>query len=183
MTDYAPSNPSAYGTIERTPDGGVIRFERHLAYPINDVWDAITNPERLREWWLPFDADITVDLTEGGLMEMRATGEEPMTIVCTILRVDPPKLLEHTHVDPGSLMRWELEPVGDACILRLSHHVPDPDLAVQNCYVVGLHTSLERLEPSLRGQPIEWDWARFAEHQAHYADEGLASPVATDSSV
>ena len=30
------------GTLERTADGGVIRFERHLPYPIGDVWDAIT---------------------------------------------------------------------------------------------------------------------------------------------
>ena len=51
-------------------DGGVIRFERHLDYPIRDVWDAITNPERLADWWLPFDADITVDLREGGEMVM-----------------------------------------------------------------------------------------------------------------
>ena len=91
------------GTLERTADGGVIRFERQLAYPIRDVWDAITNPARLAEWWLPFDAHITVDLREGGQMVMTAAGDEPMTITCTILRVEPPMLLEHTHVDPGSL--------------------------------------------------------------------------------
>ena len=93
---------SAYdGTMERTADGGVIRFERHLAYPIREVWDAITNPARLADWWLPFDADITVDLREGGQMVMAARGDEPMTITSTILRVEPPMLLEHTHVDPG----------------------------------------------------------------------------------
>ena len=30
------------GTLEHTPEGGVIRFERHLPYSISDVWDAIT---------------------------------------------------------------------------------------------------------------------------------------------
>ena len=35
------------GTMEPTADGGVIRFERHLSYPIREVWDAITNPARL----------------------------------------------------------------------------------------------------------------------------------------
>ena len=54
------------GTMERTADGGVIRFERHLEYGIRDVWDAITNPERLADWWLPFDAEITIDLRAGG---------------------------------------------------------------------------------------------------------------------
>ncbi len=44
------------GVLERTAAGGVIRFERHLAYDIRDVWDAITAPERLADWWLPFEA-------------------------------------------------------------------------------------------------------------------------------
>ncbi len=67
------TNATYDGTLERTADGGVIRFERRLDYPIRDVWDAITNPERLADWWLPFDADITVDLREGG--EMVFAGE------------------------------------------------------------------------------------------------------------
>jgi len=168
-----------YGTMERTADGGVIRFERHFAYPIRDVWDAITNPARLAEWWLPFDADITVDLRQDGLMVMTATGDEPMTITCTILRVEPPMLLEHTHVDPGSYMRWELEAVENGCVLRLSHFVPDATTAVDNCYVVGLHASLSRLEPCLAGQPIAWDWDAFADAQAHYAGLGLAPATGT----
>ena len=40
MSDRTAS--SYDGTLERTADGGVIRFERHLPYPIRDVWDAIT---------------------------------------------------------------------------------------------------------------------------------------------
>ena len=71
MSDLSSSRYD--GTMERTADGGVIRFERHLAYPIREVWDAITNPARLADWWLPFDADITVDLREGGQMVMAAT--------------------------------------------------------------------------------------------------------------
>jgi uncharacterized protein YndB with AHSA1/START domain len=165
------------GTLERTADGGVIRFERHLAYPISEVWDAITNPARLADWWLPFDADITVDLREGGQMVFAATGDEPMTITSTILRVEPPMLLEHTHVDPGSYMRWELEPVDTGCVLRLSHFVTDTAAAIDNCYVVGLHASLARLSPCLAGRPIAWDWDGFADAQAHYASIGLAPPV------
>ena len=165
------------GTLERTADGGVIRFERHLPYPIREVWDAITDPERLADWWLPFEADITVDLREGGAIVFAARGDEPMTITCTILRVEPPMLLEHTHVDPESIMRWELEPVESGCVLRLSHFVPDADAAVANCYVVGLHTSLARLVPSLAGRPVAWDWDDFAATQAHYAAVGLAPPV------
>ena len=174
MTDLKGSYD---GTMERTAEGGVIRFERRLPYAVRDVWDAITDPARLADWWLPFDADITVDLREGGEMVFTGRDAEPVSITCTILRVEPPMLLEHTHVDAGSRMRWELEPVDTGCVLRLSHLVPDPEAAVDRGYVVGLHTSLARLEPCLAGRPVPWDWEAFAETQARYAELGLAAPV------
>jgi uncharacterized protein YndB with AHSA1/START domain len=175
MSDVPVS--SRHGVLERTAEGGVIRFERHLPYSIRDVWDAITDPARLADWWLPFDADITVDLREGGQMVFSGRGDEPVNMTFTILRVEPPMLLEHTHADASSSMRWELESVDGGCVLRLSHFVTDPDTAIDNCYVVGLHTSLERLEPCLAGRPIPWDWDGFAAAQAQYATVGLAPPV------
>ncbi len=180
MNDRNDRTDSRYdGTMERTADGGVIRFERRLAHPIRDVWDAITNPERLTDWWLPFDADITIDLREGGQMVFAARGDEPMTMAFTILRVEPPMLLEHTHNDAGSYMRWELESTATGCVLRLSHFVTDPDAAIDNCYMVGLHASLARLAPCLAGRPAAWDPDGFAQAQAHYANLGLAPPVDT----
>lgn len=166
------------GVLERTAEGGVIRFERHLAYDIHDVWDAITNADRLADWWLPFDAEITVDLREGGEMVFAGAPDgEPVTMTCTILRLEPPRLLEHTHPAPGSTMRWELEAADTGCTLRLRHFVPDVQEAVDNCYVVGLQTSLDRLEPALAGRPAPWDWDTFATSQAHYAGHGLSAPV------
>jgi len=168
------------GTIERTADGGVIRYERHLPYGIDDVWGAITNPARLAEWWLPFSAEITIDLREGGEMVINAIGDEPMTMTSTILRVEPPVLLEHTHADEGGYLRWELEAADTGCTLRLSHVVPDPALAIERCYVVGLHASLARLEPLLAGHPVPWDWDGFAAAQAAYAELGFAPEVTAD---
>jgi uncharacterized protein YndB with AHSA1/START domain len=166
------------GVLERTADGGIIRFERHLAYEIGDVWNAITSPERLADWWLPFDADITVDLREGGEMVFAGANDgEPITMVCTILRVEPPLIFEHTHPAPGSTMRWELEAVDAGCILRLSHTLPDVQEANDNCYLVGLQTSLDRLAPALAGRPAPWDWDTFGADRAHYADLGLAASV------
>ena len=100
--------------------------------------------------------------------------EEPVSITCEILRIEPPVLLEHTHVDEGSKVRWELEAEGDGCVLRLSHFVIDPASAIQNCYVVGLHQSLRRLGPALDGAPIDWDWVGFADDQRRYAAAGFA---------
>lgn len=138
----------------------------------------LTTPERLADWWLPFEADITVDLREGGEMVFAGmSDDEPITMTCTIRRLEPPLLLEHTHPAPGSSMRWELEALDTGCILRLSHIVPDVQEAIDNCYLVGLQASLARLESSLAGRPEPWDWHAFAVAQAHYADLGLAAPV------
>ena len=46
-------------------NGGVIRFERHLAFDVHAVWDAITAPARLADWWLPFEADDQTSTPEG----------------------------------------------------------------------------------------------------------------------
>jgi uncharacterized protein YndB with AHSA1/START domain len=178
MTDGA--DVTYDGTLERTPDGGLIRFERHLPFPLQEVWEAITEPARIADWWLPFDADITMDLREGGEMVIVGRGDEPVAMAFTILRVEPPVLFEHTHADPGSFMRWELEAVDSGCVLRLSHFVPDVPTAIDNCYVVGLHTSLGRLAPLLAGESIPWDWDGFAATQAAYAQLGLA-PAATEA--
>ena len=166
------------GVLEPTADGGgAIHFERHLAYAVDDVWDAITNPERLADWWLPFEATITVDLREGGEMVFAGASDgQPISMSCTILRLEPPTLLEHTHPAPGSTMRWELQPVDTGCILRLRHLVPNVQAAVDNCYLVGLYTSLSRLQPVLAGRPEPWDWDAFAAARAHYAGLGLAAP-------
>ena len=58
---------------------------------------------------------------------------------------------------------------------RVGHH--DVGAAVEGCYVVGLHTSLSRLVPTLAGGPVAWDWDEFAVAQAAYAALGLAPTV------
>ena len=175
MTDRPVA--SRDGTLERTADGGTIRFERHLPFPVAAVWDAVTNPERLADWWLPFDADITVDLREGGEMVFTSTSGEPPPMAVTILRIDAPVLLEHTHVVAGSTLLWELEAGESGCVLRLTQHVSHVGAAIDGCWLVGLHTSFSRLEPALAGAPVPWDWDAFAETQERYAGSGLAAPV------
>lgn len=172
MTDLPAA--SADGTLDRTAEGGVIRFRRRLPFRVADVWSAITDPARLADWWLPFDADITVDLRVGGALVFAGRGDEALVLRCTILRLDAPTLLEHTHGDSGSTMLWQLEEVDGGCELRVEHRVPDVREAVDGCWVVGLHTSLDRLEPLLAGRPVPWDWDGFAASRSRYAAAGLA---------
>ncbi|TVP48715.1 MAG: SRPBCC family protein [Gemmatimonadales bacterium] len=66
----------------------VIRAERTFDTPLDDTWDAITNPERLSRWFLP----VSGDFRPGGSfrIEGNASGE--------ILRCDPPEELAVTWV-------------------------------------------------------------------------------------
>lgn len=165
-----------YGTIERAPAGGTIRFERQLAYPVEEVWDAITEPARLADWWPPFAVDITVDLRVGGSITFDwPDGDGVQTLEFTILRLEAPTLLEHSHTSPGSWQRFELEPTADGTRLRATYFVPDPDTAIERGDMVGAHIGLDRLEAALSGHPIPWDNDAFAALQTGYTELGLAA--------
>lgn len=170
------SNPN--GTIERTPDGGIVRFDRSLAFPIDEVWAAITEPARLADWWPPFAADITVDLREGGMIVFAWPDTDFPTLKFTIVHLEAPTLLEHTHTSPGSWMRWELEATADGTRLRATYSIPDLDMAIERGDVVGMQHSLDRLAPALSGHPVAWDNDAFIELRAAYAEIIPAKPQA-----
>ena len=143
------------------------------------MWDAITNPDRLADWWLPFDADITVDLREGGEMVFAGTPRRRarVTMTCTILRVEPPMLFEHTHFVAGVTVRWELASAarrGLRAPVRASTS-PTSTTPIDGCYIVGTAHLARRVSRRPRRPPAPWDWDAFAAHRAHYADLGLAA--------
>lgn len=69
--------------------------------PVDEVWRAITTPARIKEWF--FGVDTRSDWTPGS--ELVHSGEwqgEPYEDKGTIVRIEPPTLLEHTHWSPFS---------------------------------------------------------------------------------
>ena len=143
--------------------------------PQERVWEAITTPDGLAGWWLPFPATITVDLVVGGLISFDSPelGEVPMT--CEVLEVSPPHRLVHSHFDRATTLTWELEAAGDGTVLRLTQDTPDIEAAIAQGHLYGLHHSLDRLAPALAGAPEPWDWERLPALEAEYR-ELLASP-------
>jgi uncharacterized protein YndB with AHSA1/START domain len=162
-------------TLERTADGGLIRFERRLRHPIEEVWSALTEPDRLADWWPPFATNVTADLREGGLLTF--DWPDGPNLEFRFLRIEAPTLLEHTHTSPGSWMRYELAPTDDGTLLRATYFVPEPDMAVERGDVVGGHYGFDRLEAALSGHPTSVDADAFAALQRTYAAQGLASPT------
>jgi uncharacterized protein YndB with AHSA1/START domain len=98
-----------------TGDAVGVLLRRSYGAPIDDVWDAVTDPDRMKRWFLP----VTGDLRVGGnfQLEGNAGGE--------ILSCEPPRLLRVTFGGPTSVVELRLAPDGDSeTVLELEHTVP-----------------------------------------------------------
>ena len=146
------------GTL--TLEGGTytIRFERLLAFPPTEVWAALTEPERLREWL----AEATVVPGPGGSITLDF-GADGGTEGGRITAWEPPRTLAYewnfVGEDP-SFVRFELsvEDAGSATRLVLEH--TRLEKAAGTGYGAGWHAHLDQLEGHLRGEPVPWD-SRF----------------------
>ena len=85
----------------------MVRFERHLAHPIERVWAALTEAGQLVHWW----GEVQLDLVKGGefIMSWLNTDDEGNRAVMhgTITALEPAHLLEITGDIHGTL-RFEL---------------------------------------------------------------------------
>jgi uncharacterized protein YndB with AHSA1/START domain len=96
-------------------EGVGVLLRRSYGAPIDDVWDAVTDPDRMRRWFLPVSGDLRV----GGTFQLEgnAGGE--------ILSCERPRLLRVTFGGPTSVVELRLTPNGDAeTLLELEHTVP-----------------------------------------------------------
>jgi uncharacterized protein YndB with AHSA1/START domain len=91
-----------------------VTMQRTYDADIDDVWDAITQPERIARWFLP----VTGDLHQGGSYQLdgNAGGE--------IRTCEPPHRLVVTWNPPGAP-----PPTEDASIVTVSLHVVDGSTA------------------------------------------------------
>ena len=80
-----------------------------------DVWDAVTDPERVKRWFMP----VSGDLREGGNFQLEGNAGG------RILRCDPPRLLRATFGGETSIVELRITPDGeDATTFELEHTVP-----------------------------------------------------------
>jgi uncharacterized protein YndB with AHSA1/START domain len=99
----------------------VVTAARSFPTTADDLWDAVTTPERIGRWFLP----VTGDLRVGGRyqLEGNAGGE--------VLSCEPPRRLEITWEFQGdvSWVSVELTPAGDgaSCRLELRHVAHPPE--------------------------------------------------------
>lgn len=108
--------------VERDYEGAaarVVKAVRTYATSADDLWDAITNPERIPRWFLPVEGELRL----GGRYQLKGNAGG------TIKRCDPPQALDVTWEFMGG-MSWvtvRLEPEGEATRLVLEHIVHKSD--------------------------------------------------------
>lgn len=100
-----------------TPGGDEVAVVVRRIYPAvaEDVWDAITEPDRVRRWFLPLSGDLRV----GGTFQLEGNAGGD------ILHCEPPQLLRVTFGSAASVVEMRLAPDGaSGTVLELEHTVP-----------------------------------------------------------
>lgn len=109
--------------VEGERDGQPVRhvmLERLYDTTPEDLWDALTNPERLPRWFLP----VTGDLQQGGRYQLEGNAGG------TISECEPPRRIDLTWEFGGgvSWVEVRVSPGGESgALLTLSHICPVDD--------------------------------------------------------
>jgi uncharacterized protein YndB with AHSA1/START domain len=164
-----------------------LRLERRLPHPAQLVWQALTEPKELSQWY-PFRV-TDLDLRLGGPITFE--DEAGNTYHAVITELDPRRLLAFHIAQPNvpggrerdNHLTFELRPDPAGCLLIFTHVFADRPAAAS--YAAGWGFCLDALESLLAGEPITppTPEAMHAAHESQVAalrlDEGTLEPTAT----
>jgi uncharacterized protein YndB with AHSA1/START domain len=144
-----------------------LRFERLLAHPPEEVWQALVTPEAIFRW---LQARATFEPGTGGRLELHFAHADH-TMVGKILAFDPPRRLEYTwperHDGGDSAVRFELEPHETGSRLVLTHVFrKGGDLAD---FASSWHWRLDALDRALDGETVAFNRPRWQALKGAYA--------------
>lgn len=143
---YQPG-PAAGAHVQKEGEVWTLVLIRDLKHPPALVWEALTEPEHLKEW-APFDADRSL-AAPGTVRLTTAKAPTPMVADGTVGRVEAPHLLEYSWGD-GTL-RWELEAHADGTRLKLWHNI---DRNFISWGAAGWHVCIDVMDHHLRGEAL-----------------------------
>ncbi len=179
---YRPG-PATGAEVRRDGERCTLVLVREPRHASSKVWQALTDPIRLREW-APFDADRS--LAAVGPVTLRTVGI-PQALVCEtrVTRADAPRLLEYRWAEND--LRWELQPISIGTRLTLWHNLDQRFLSMG---AAGWHICLDVMDFFLAGEPLgrivsgdamKFDWPRL---NGEYAQQfGIKPPAPPDMPV
>jgi uncharacterized protein YndB with AHSA1/START domain len=144
---YMPGPASAQ--VRKEGDTWTLVLVRDLRHPPARVWQALTDPEQLRQW-APFDSDANL-ATPGVTAKLNTVGApQPFVSETKVKRAEPNKLLEFEW--GGGNTRWELEATASGGTrLTLWANIAKNFISMG---AAGWHICLDVLERHLGGAPI-----------------------------
>jgi len=115
-----------------TPNHDSIQAEVLIAAPPERVFQALVEPQQVVQWWgqagIYHCTEFSSDLRVGGKWRGAGTGgqSDRFTVSGEYLEIDSPRVLTYSWVaswtgDVKTTVRWELEPVEQGTLVRLTH--------------------------------------------------------------
>lgn len=145
---YTPGPAS--GAQIRKKEGAMwtLILVRELRHSPEKVWQALTDPEHLREW-APFEADGSLGRV-GTRVKLTTVGAPtPLVTETRVTRADAPRVLEYNW--GGGDVRWELEAFGGGTRLTLWSDINRRFIAMG---AAGWHICFDVLDRLLSETPI-----------------------------
>jgi Polyketide cyclase / dehydrase and lipid transport len=167
---YAPG-PARGAQVQKDSEKWTLILVRELRHSPEDVWQALTDPEQLREW-APFEADENLGAA-GNMVKLKWASTTQVTET-KVARAEAPRLLEYHD------MRWELEPLAGGTRLTLWHNIDRRFIAWG---AAGRHICLDVMDRLLGADPLgrivggdamKFEWQRL---NSEYAEQfGIETP-------
>lgn len=160
------------GHVVRDATGVRLDFVRDYDASLDEVWSAVTDPERLARWFGRWSGDPTTGTVK--VVMSAEAGTEPATV--TIDACEPPRRLAVTLNSPDG--PWPLELALTEQVtgtsLRFLHHLAQPYDA--SSIGPGWQFYLDRLGAEIEGMPAPHTWENY------YPVLASAYPVPGDNS-
>jgi uncharacterized protein YndB with AHSA1/START domain len=129
----------------------VVRFERTFPHPVEAVWEAITDPQQLAEWF-PTTVEFT-QLDAGAPIAFRFAEDRYPAMQGEVLEVRPPELLAFTWGEDRLTFELAPDKNGSACRLSFSVVLDSEDKAARDS--AGWESSLDTLAVTVAGEKPE----------------------------
>lgn len=133
-------------TLLTTGSRPVLRFERHLDKPVDAVWQAVTDPLEMRDW---FPTRIEIDKwAVGAAMTHHFDDHDIEPLPGVVLEWDPPRRVSFTWAT--DTIGFELSPAPDGGTVFVLTEELGASHAARNA--AGWEVCLDRLEHGAEGQ-------------------------------
>jgi len=165
---------SVLGSLHSVDGEGVVRMEHRLDTGIDDLWGALTDPDRLAHWY----GEVEGELSPGGEFRVRVTVSGERT--GRVEACEPPRCLLLTERDPDphpgqpEQLAIEARLTAEGAQTRLVWETRGMPVNLLPAYGTGIQIHVEHLADYISGRELRIDDARWDELFAAYEALGVS---------